>query len=323
MISLHIDKIKSVQETFKLEIAEQRKSAFEKLQLINSNAFSNAEQTFLQSVIQLFNDDSFLLKTPSEIETIKINIGILPPISLFNNGRPAKKQLTHYIQEALGYTQLRNAFYPKYFRNIGIKTCVYCNSQLTIVLIKSKTEIDARLEVDHHYSKTEFPYLSISLFNLFPCCSSCNKRKSSTLVNYKLYTDDISKLKKSEYNFEITRASKCTYLLTKDAEQIEILFNDSSVLPIGNKSLQSAFRIKEIHDTQKDIIAELIIKSQIYNESFKRILQKNFSKLSLNQNDFDRVIVGNYTEEKDIHKRPFSKMTMDIAKQLGLIKQKP
>ena len=323
MISLHIDKIKSVQETFKLEIAEQRKSAFEKLQLINSNAFSNAEQTFLQSVIQLFNDDSFLLKTPSEIETIKINIGILPPISLFNNGRPAKKQLTHYIQEALGYTQLRNAFYPKYFRNIGIKTCVYCNSQLTIVLIKSKTEIDARLEVDHHYSKSEFPYLSISLFNLFPCCSSCNKRKSSTLVNYKLYTDDISKLKKSEYNFEITRASKCTYLLTKDAEQIEILFNDSSVLPIGNKSLQSAFRIKEIHDTQKDIIAELIIKSQIYNESFKRILQKNFSKLSLNQNDFDRVIVGNYTEEKDIHKRPFSKMTMDIAKQLGLIKQKP
>ena len=28
----------------------------------------------------------------------------------------------------------------------------------------------------------------------------------------------------------------------------------------------------------------------------------------------------NYTKEKDIHKRPFSKMTMDIAKQLGLIK---
>lgn len=80
------------------------------------------------------------------------------------------------------------------------------------------------------------------------------------------------------------------------------------------------FSIKEIHDTQKDIIAELIVKNQIYNESFKDILQKSFSKLSLSQNDFDRVIVGNYTKEKDIHKRPFSKMTMDIAKQLGLIK---
>jgi len=323
MISIHIDKVKGIQEAFKSEIAAQRKSAFDKLQLIDSTIFSIPERTYLQSVIQLFTDNSFLLKTPSEIETIKVNMGPLPPISLIdNNGRPEKKQLTHYIQEALGYTQLRNAFYPKYFRNIGIKACVYCNSQLTIVLMKSKTEIDARLEVDHHYSKSEFPFLSISLFNLFPCCSSCNKRKSSTPVNFKLYTDDVSKLQKSDYDFNITRTSKCNFLLTKDAESIEIIFNDSTVPPIGNKSLQSAFSIKEIHDTQKDIIAELIIKSQIYNESFKRILQKSFSKLSLNQNDFDRVIVGNYTEEKDIHKRPFSKMTMDIAKQLGLTKQK-
>lgn len=322
MISIHIDKVKSIQETFKSEISEQRKSALDNLQLINPAIFSNAERTYLQSVIQLFNDDSFLLKTPSEIETIKTNTGVLPPVSLFNNSRPEKKQLTHYIQKALGYTQLRNTFYPKYFRNIGIKTCVYCNSQLTIVLIKSTTEIDARLEVDHHYSKSEFPFLCISLFNLFPCCSSCNKRKSSTPVNFKLYTDDVSKLKKSDYDFEITRASKCNFLLTKNVENIKILFNDSSVPPIDNKSLQSVFSIKEIHDTQKDIIAELIIKSQIYNDTFKRILQKSFSKLSLNQNDFDRVIIGNYTEEKDIYKRPFSKMTMDIAKQLGLTKNK-
>jgi hypothetical protein len=323
MISIHIDKAKTIQENFKSEIAEQRRSAFDKLQLIDSTIFSNAERIYLQTVIQLFNDNSFLLKTPSEIEIIKNNLGILPPISLFNNGRREKKQLTHYIQEALGYTQLRNTFYPKYFRNIGIKTCVYCNSQLTIVLIKNKTDIDARLEVDHHYSKSEFPFLCISLFNLFPCCSSCNKRKSSTPVNFKLYTNDVSKIMKSDYDFKITRTSKCNFLLTKDAENIEIIFNDSSVLPIGSKSLQNAFSIKEIHDTQKDIIAELVIKSQIYNESFKRILQKSFSKLSLNQNDFDRVIIGNYTEEKDIYKRPFSKMTMDIAKQLGLTKKTP
>ncbi|PKP06633.1 MAG: hypothetical protein CVU10_03470 [Bacteroidetes bacterium HGW-Bacteroidetes-5] len=322
MISIHIDKVKNVQETFKAEITDQRKSAYNKLLLIDPTIFSIAEQTYLQSVIHLFNDASFLLKTPSEIESIKNNIGGLPPISIYTNGRPEKKQLTHYIQEALGYTQLRKTFYPKYFRNIGIKTCVYCNSQLTIVISKSKTEIDARLEVDHHYSKSDFPFFSISLFNLFPCCSSCNKRKSSTPVNFKLYTEDASKLKKSDYDFKITKTSKCNFLLTKDTEKIEIIFNDLSVLPIGNKSLQSAFNVIEIHNTQKDIIAELIIKSQVYNESFKRILQNNFSKLSLSQSDFDRVIVGNYTEEKDIHKRPFSKMTMDIAKQLGLTKQK-
>lgn len=321
MISLHINKAKSVQSSFILEIENQRSSALQKLQAIDANIFNQAEQTYLNNVITQFQDISFLTKTPIELDTIKQQIGQLPANSLFQpNGSPTKKQLTHYIQGALDYTSLRKSFYPKYFRKIGIKSCVYCNSQLTVVITKKNNKIDARLEVDHHYPKSDFPFLSISLFNLYPCCASCNKRKSSTPINFLLYTDNPSKLSKSEYNFKITKSSECDYLITKDAESIEILFNDVSTPIVGHQSLQNVFNIKEIHDTQKDIIAELIVKNQIYNESFKDILQKSFSKLSLSQNDFDRVIVGNYTKEKDIHKRPFSKLTMDIAKQLGLIK---
>jgi hypothetical protein len=321
VISLHINKIKSIQSSFKSEIEEQRRSALQKLQAINANIFNQAEQTYLNNVIIEFRDTAFLTKTPTEIDAIKQNIGVLPLGSLLDNqNNPAKKQLTHFIQEALNYTHWRNKFYPKYFRKIGIKSCVYCNSQLTIAISKKKNEIDARFEVDHHDPKSDFPYLSISLFNLYPCCSSCNKRKSTTPVNFKLYTDDVSKLTKSDYNFEISKSSKCAYLLSKDVESIKISFNDASTPAAGEQSLQDAFRIEEIHNTQKDIIAELIIKNQIYNESFKNTLQKNFSKLSLSQNDFDRVIVGNYTKVRDIHKRPFSKMTMDIAEQLGLIK---
>lgn len=323
MIPLHIDKIKIIQSSLKKEIDEQRCSALQKLNNnINANIFSAAEQTYLNRVIALFGDTSFLTKTPTEIETIKQIVGALPVGSLLDNqGNPAKKQLTHYIQDALNYTDLRNKFYPKYFRKIGIKSCVYCNSQLTIAISKKKNKIDARFEVDHHDPKSQFPYLSISLFNLYPCCSSCNKRKNATPINFQLYTDDISKLTKSEYGFEIDRSAKCSYLLTKDVEAIKIDFTEPNPIA-GQQSLQDTFNIKEIHNTQKDIVSELIIKSQIYNESFKSILQKNFSKLSLSQNDFDRVIVGNYTKDKDIHKRPFSKMTMDIAKQLGLIKKR-
>lgn len=321
MIPLHIDKIKNIQSSFKKEIEEQRSSALQKLQAINANIFSQAEQTYLGNVIIQFQDTSFLTKTLSEIDAIKQNIGALPVGSLLDShNNPAKKQLTHFIQEALNYTHCRNKFYPKYFRKIGVKSCVYCNSQLSIAISKKNNEIDARFEVDHHDSKNDFPYLSISLFNLYPCCSSCNKRKSTIPVNFKLYTDDVSKLTKSDYNFEISKSSKCAYLLSKDIEVIKFNFNDTSTPIAGQQSIQDSFSIKEIHDTQKDIVAELIIKNQIYNESFKNTLQKSFSKLSLSQNDFDRVIVGNYTKERDIHKRPFSKMTMDIAKQLGLIK---
>lgn len=321
MIPLHINKIKNVQNSFKSEINAQRNSALHELTAIDNTIYSPAEQVYLQSIIQLFNDNSFLIKTPVEIEIIKQNIGPLPPPSLIdNNGKLLKLQLTDHIQKALNYSSLRQKFHPKYFRKIGIKSCIYCNSQLTVVITKLKNKIDARLEVDHYYPKNDYPYLSISLFNLYPCCSSCNNRKKKSLVNFKLYSEDTSKLSKSEFSFEITKSSECAYLVTKDIDSIEIIFNDKSAPLNGYKSLQDSFHIKEIHDTQKDIISELIVKNQIYNESFKDTLQKSFSKLSLSQNDFDRVIVGNYTKEKDIHKRPFSKMTMDIAKQLGLIK---
>lgn len=322
MIALHINKVRNVQNSFSSEINAQRTSALKKLTAINQTIYSPAERRYLQSVIQLFNDNSFLTKIPKEIEAIMLTIGALPPPSLVGTDRKLLKlQLTDHIQKALNYTSVRKKFYPKYFREIGIKSCIYCNSQLTVTIEKVKDTIEARHEVDHYYPKDDYPYLSISLFNLYPCCSACNNRKKKSLVNFKLYSEEASKVSKSEFSFAITKSSECNYLVTKDIDSIEIIFNDRSTPINGYKSLQDSFAIREIHGTQKDIISELIIKNQIYNESFKKTLKNNFSKLSLSQNDFDRVIVGNYTKDKDIHKRPFSKMTMDIAKQLGLIEK--
>lgn len=325
MIPIHINKVTAIHNSirFKTEIQNQQSLALQNLNnLRNRLSLTNQNEiTYLDWVIQLFNQSSFITQTPNEIDNTVNGCMNLPVRRLDNNGNVLKRQLTHEIQEALEYVRLRKNFYPKYFREIGIKSCVYCNSQLTVVLVKSANNYDARLEVDHHYAKSDYPFLSISLFNLYPCCSSCNKRKSSTPVNFKLYTDDITKLKKSDYNFNITPKSKCNFLLSKDSETIEINFIDNSTRTNNTQLLQNVFSVKEIHNTQKDIIAELIIKSQIYTDTFKKQLLINFSKLSISNKDFDRVIVGNYTEEKDMHKRPFSKMTMDIAQQLNLIKK--
>ena len=74
------------------------------------------------------------------------------------------------------------------------------------------------------------------------------------------------------------------------------------------------------YNTQKDLAAELIIKSKIYNDSYKKMLMNTFNKLyGKNPMMFKRIIVGNYTERNEIHKRPMSKFTQDIARQLKLI----
>lgn len=325
MIPILINKVKAIQvlDCFKDRISEQQNEALIKLQNIRPSIAANYPQelNYLDNVINLFSTNDFLIKTPSEIDIIVNKMPALPQERLDINNKIEKVQLTHVIQKQLGYTKLRDDFYPAYFKEFGIKACVYCNSQLTIIYKQTNGDYDARLEIDHHYPKSIYPYLSISLFNLYPCCSSCNRRKSKIPVNFKLYTDDITRLTKSEYQFQISPSSKCDYLLSKDPEKIEISFVDNSTVPIGFKSTQDVFGVKEIHETQKDLIAELIIKDQIYNDSFKKLLQNNFSKLALSQKDFQRVIVGNYTDDRDIHKRPFSKMMMDVAKQLDLIKK--
>ena len=88
---------------------------------------------------------------------------------------------------------------------------------------------------------------------------------------------------------------------------------------LKSKTFEETFHINGIYKTQTDLIEELIIKSQIYNKSYLKTLKHSFDKLSIQPELFKRTLIGNYTEDKDLHKRPMSKFVMDIAKDLGLI----
>ena len=67
------------------------------------------------------------------------------------------------------------------------------------------------------------------------------------------------------------------------------------------------------------MVEELIIKARIYNAPYKKVLIDAFPKLFTNASLSNRILIGNYTEPENIHKRPMAKFTQDIAKQLKLI----
>jgi hypothetical protein len=224
----------------------------------------------------------------------------------------------------MGYEKLRTykkngsikPIYPQFFNDLGIKACVYCNSNLTITIKQENKEPVARFQVDHFIDKASYPCFSISFFNLYPVCSSCNNKKGNKPVDFDLYSNNLTNTIKSDYKFLLSKKSIAEFRLTKDISSLIIMFQDR------NSTLNQLFAIEEIYNTQKDLAAEIIIKSEIYNESYKKTLQNSFSKLygkGKSSINFNRIILGNYTEPKEIHKRPFSKFTQDIAKQLGLI----
>ncbi|WP_075344627.1 HNH endonuclease [Tenacibaculum agarivorans] len=324
MIAIHENKVLYVQSLFKIEIENQRENALTKLKKINKNQFNTAEKNYLRSVIRLFEKNSsikIIECVPNTIENLIVLIGSIPPNSRFyKNGKP-KKTLKKFILDALNYKYLRGIFYPIYFKELGIKSCVYCNSQLSITAVKSNGTYSAKFDVDHYYSRDKYPFLSISLFNLYPACASCNRLKSNNKIEFELYTLDSKKTTKSKYNFKMSSYSKSKYLTTRDAQEINFSFSEPTYNDPIAKKFNDVFHIESIYETQKDLIEELIIKSQIYNKSYLKSLNENFNKLSLHPELFKRLLVGNYTQDKDIHKRPMSKIVMDIAKQLNLIRE--
>jgi len=73
-------------------------------------------------------------------------------------------------------------------RALGVRVCPYCNRIYTTTL-PTKEELEeeergeefatTRATYDHFYCQDQYPYLSLSLFNLIPSCNICNSNKGS------------------------------------------------------------------------------------------------------------------------------------------------
>lgn len=321
MIAIPQEKAESAQKLFKKEIKLHAEKAHFKLLSLKKRKlkFGSEEIDYLDKTIQLFENSNIITASPSQIRTYASNIGQVPTNTRFHatSGRKLK-QLKKFIVDALDYRGLRRTFYPKYFHEIGIKACVYCNSQLTVTILKGK-EYKARFDVDHYYPKDGYPFLAISLFNLYPTCASCNRMKSTNMIDFELYSGDRTKTSKSEYEFVLDPAAKARYLTTKDASDITFSFEGPTARP-NMQNIEETLHVNTIYQSQVDIAEELIIKSQVYNREYINQLSKRFDKLKLSPEKFERSIIGNYTRPHEIHKRPIAKFTQDIARQLKLIK---
>lgn len=231
------------------------------------------------------------------------------------------------IVAAMRYEDLRDQEFLDYLKTKSYKACVYCNSNATLIVdfkryhnkdkIKTKSR-KARLELDHFYPKSKYPFLCTSFFNLYPVCGNCNRSKSNKTAKFQLYTkDDLL----DSFVFWIDDVSIVNYWKdkTRDCSKIKVCFQSSN----GDLDLLSnhdeLFQIQGIIDCYTDLAEELLHKAKVYNNSYKESLVNSFKALFPDQTIINRLLIGNYDRPEDIHKRPMAKFTQDVAKQLGLI----
>lgn len=312
MIAISIDKVKAVfkihQSDIDTIIKEKKQTVVELLNDVSKNHNRN-QKKYLQELINYFEEIVFA--TPSEILEYKKSLAEIPKD--WRKKKDKKPSFKDELLKALGYSKLRKKFYPIYFQKLGIKTCVYCNSMLTICTEKEEV-ISAKFQLDHYLDKATYPCFSISFFNLYPTCASCNNAKGNKVVDFLLYSDDLSATTKSSFNFNFKTGSVATYLCSQNIQDIAFSFQEPN-----KSSFQETFDIEGIYNTQKDIAEELILKAQMYSKTYQNSLIKSFPKIFTNASLNNRIFIGNYCEENEIHKRPMSKFTQDLAKDLGLL----
>lgn len=220
---------------------------------------------------------------------------------------------------------------------LNINVCPYCNRIYTNTFY-SLNEGRTRPHLDHYYSKSIYPFLAISLYNLIPSCYSCNSNfkldkdfykekhlhpyENSMGKNIKFTLRPIKKpinvggKVRNGYDLEFTKGKLEAFKLMIDSDS-----EKRANLKQAWANSNSTFHLEEMYATHKDVLHEMIQKSKVYKEEYADWLEKRYvGKIFKSRSEIDQMIIGNYINEKDFGKRPLAKLTYDISKELKILK---
>lgn len=225
----------------------------------------------------------------------------------------------------LRYKDVRTNILPPILCELDINTCIYCNATY-IPTVDIGNNKKARYELDHFFPKSDYPFLSVSFFNLQPGCPICNRWKLTQKSNFNLYTDDATKLNPFQFqltmssllNYHQTTTSSCLKLKLKSSEYNDLVDIQRTNLAINHNFV---FKIDNLYKKFDSEVEEMVWKYFTMNQSFFDQFKASFIKEfpSLSYKDIYRFIYGFFGDEEDIHLRPLTKMKQDLAKQLKFI----
>ncbi len=248
-----------------------------------------------------------------------------------------RQPLFELIVEAMRYSIVQREIMSKYIRQLGIKSCVYCNAQFATTatiqemqlvkrnLVKVSNTPVSCYELDHNKPKSKKPYLCTNFYNLQPSCSSCNRRKNNRELGFSLYYEE-GETDVIPVHFSLSPDDIIRFRTTNNGQGIRpYLCNEGSDVPpvISDNTtlagkLNTMLGIQGIFDEHEDIVEEILWKHKIYSHGFMSATIKQIQSLGIVGFDLKRFILGGYySKEGDFLRRPLSIMKNDLWEQLN------
>lgn len=191
-------------------------------------------------------------------------------------------------------------------RELGITVCPYCNRNY----INNRGDRFAA-QMDHFYSKDEFPWLAVSLYNLIPSCGACNHIKGTKDFNVHPF------IKKNVEENEVV-----FHYRYKTIDDIEVVI---STKKDKHQDIE-ALNLKEAYEIHGIDIQNMLEREVRYSESYRdelrdmlkidTVVQDYDFYLSLTDDEIDRMIYGDVIFEEDIKNVSLGKFRKDIYQEI-------
>mgnify|MGYP003624494980 CR=1 FL=1 len=200
---------------------------------------------------------------------------------------------------------------------LGITVCPYCN-RTYVQSIKNQNQYHKKRrtsEFDHFFPKSKYPFLAISFFNLIPSCKTCNHIKGTHPIAFSPYDERINGQSLVEFKYNITGSD---YLTNPKHVEIDIDWKNQEFFKSNGKVLG----LDDLYQNHNDIAQEILLKRYVYNDSRIDELLEEYKGIFSSREEIIQMITGNFIKDEDLGKRPLSKLTRDIARDVGFLKNK-
>lgn len=269
---------------------------------------SKKEQRYYFRVLNLLwkNIDVIILTTPPQIEDLIENWEKRKPLAC-----KFLKQLSCVLEPY--YEKVSDKFGGKLVKELGIKTCPYCNRQFIHAFKGQQSE---RPELDHFFPKASYPVFCLSFYNLIPVCHSCNHVKRETKIGVNPYNNAF----KTAFIITDKRDKKLSksqifHLTEKD---IRLKFENPSQ---KEKENIEVLGLEDVYNKHTDYVKELIDKTMAYDKYAQQALVTAFQGAGNNPRQVYEFVWGRHLMNAEYEDRPLSKLTKDILDMLEIKKR--
>ncbi len=278
----------------------------------------------LRIVQFLFNNfRQILLATPISLERIVRLFDNTNLSSLIYN---ANFQTLTYFGERLNwafrYDDFRATKLVEISKRMNIKSCLYCNSQFTLLVTQNAQDI-AKFQFDHFFPQSQYPYLSISLQNLIPVCANCNLSKRDVLYSLNEFSHPYHEDFHLLSEFKIDDLTFLRFHWGERVPEAEITLSLTNLDNLRVENYLNKLSLIGIYNRHKDIIQEIYLKAYAYinggDDALLALVDPEGNAVFQNIEEIQQILLANYHLTEDINKRPLSKFMQDIARQAGLI----